>query len=462
MTIHRFKNIETLREEIFKSPLEQYIFVALSDKEVKMYPHAFRRMRQIGEDTDVTMVYSWYHEENEDGSLMDHPLTQYVPGSVRDDFEFGPIVMLNSADVLAATEDFGPEESEWIDGGWYALRLRLSQGRFFQMVPEYLYRVARSDYRKSGEKQHDYVDPRNANYQKEMEEILYQHLYEIDALVEEEKEVTDLNDAQGVADGIEASIIIPVKNRVATIGAAIESALSQTTDFAFNVIVIDNASTDGTRELIESISDPKLHLIALDGSENLGIGGCWNEGILSPHCGKFAVQLDSDDLYSSDKTLQKIVDKFYEGGYAAVIGSYLMTDFDLNTLPPGIIDHKEWSDTNGPNNALRVNGFGAPRAFYTPLVRKILFPNVSYGEDYAMCLRLSRNYKIGRIFDPIYCCRRWTGNSDANLPIEKVNKNNAYKDFLRTNELIARILNNRNKEIATAYNSLQGEDSDEE
>ncbi len=452
MNIHRFINIDTLREEIFKSPLEQYILVSLSDKEIKLYPHAVRRMRQVGEDTDVSMVYCWYREENEDGSLMDHPLTQYMPGSVRDDFDFGALVMLNAADVLAATEDFGPEESQWLDGGWYALRLRLSQGRFFQMVPEYLYSVSRTDYRLSGAKQHDYVDPKNAAYQKEMEEILHQHLYEIDALVSEDRFEVDLSQAASL-NYIEASVIIPVRNRVSTVGDAIRSALSQITSFDFNIIIIDNASTDGTRELIQEFTDPRVHLIALDGSENLGIGGCWNLGILSEHCGKFAVQLDSDDLYSSVNTLQKIVDKFYEGGYAAVIGSYEMTDFDLNSIPPGLIAHREWTDENGPNNALRINGLGAPRAFYTPIVREILFPNVSYGEDYAVCLRLSRDYKIGRIYESLYNCRRWHGNSDADLSIEKVNKNNSYKDFLRTNELVARILSNRKKYMSEAYNN---------
>ncbi|MDE6811114.1 MAG: glycosyltransferase [Muribaculaceae bacterium] len=458
MNIHRFKNVETLREEIFKSPLEQYILVSFQNKEINLYPHAIRRMRQVGEDTDVSMVYAWFREENEDGTYLDHPLTQYLPGSVRDDFEFGPLVMLNAADVLAATEDFGPEDSEWIDGGWYALRLRLSQGRFFQMIPEYIYSVKREDYRHSGEKQHDYVDPKNARYQAEMEEILHQHLYEIDALVEENRIEIDLSEPDSFNNNVEASVIIPVKNRVSTIGEAIRSALSQKADFNYNIIVIDNGSTDGTRELVESILDPRLHLIALDGSENLGIGGCWNIGILSEHCGKFAIQLDSDDLYSSECTLQMIVDKFYEGGYAVVIGSYQMTDFQLNPIPPGLIDHREWSDDNGPNNALRINGFGAPRAFYTPLIREILFPNVSYGEDYAMCLRLSRNYKIGRIFEPIYYCRRWHGNSDADLTIEKVNKNNSYKDFLRTNELVARILNNRKQLISEAYNQHSDDD----
>lgn len=443
MEIHRFKDIETLRETIFRSPLEQYILVSLTDREINLAPHAIRRLRQVGEDTDVSLVYSWCREVNEDGSLLDHPLIQYTPGSVRDDFDFGGLVLLNAADVLSATEDFEPDESEYMDGGWYALRLRLSQGRFFQMVPEYLYTMKRVDYRKSGEKQHDYVDPRNIHYQSEMEEALYQHLFEIDALVSEHPETFDYNN-EGIEPGrVEASVIIPVRNRVSTIYDAVNSALTQKCNFEYNVIVVDNASTDGTREALEMIDHPRLCLIKLDGSENLGIGGCWNTAILSEKCGRFAVQLDSDDIYSSENTLSTIVDKFYEGGYAAVIGSYFMTDFNLHPIPPGLIDHREWTDTNGPNNALRINGFGAPRAFNTDLVRQILFPNVSYGEDYAMCLRLSRNYKIGRIFDGLYYCRRWEGNSDAALPIEKVNEHNAYKDFIRTNEIVARIRYNR-------------------
>lgn len=443
MQIHRFKNIETLREAIFHSPLEQYILVSLTDREIHLLPHAIRRMRQVGEDTDVSMVYAWYREVNADGSLIDHPLIQYTPGSVRDDFDFGGLVLLNSADVLSATEDFESEESDWLDGGWYSLRLRLSQGRYFQMLPEYLYSMQRTDYRKSGEKQHDYVDPRNIHYQAEMEEILYQHLFEIDGLTSENPETFNFSELPDWENGVEASIVIPVRNRVKTIGDAVKSALSQKADFNFNVIVVDNASSDGTRELLQAIDDPRLKLILLKGSEGLGIGGCWNEALLSEHCGRFAVQLDSDDIYFTENTLATIVDKFYETGAAVVIGSYFMTDFDLRPIPPGLIDHREWTDVNGPNNALRVNGFGAPRAFYTEVARQILFPNVSYGEDYAMCLRLSRNYKIGRIFDGIYYCRRWEGNSDAALPIEKVNQHNAYKDFLRTNELVARVRYNR-------------------
>lgn len=452
MKIHRFKNVETLREEICRTPLEQYILVSFTDLEIHLERHAIRRLRQVAEDTDVSMVYAWYRELNTDGTLLNHPLIQYAPGSVRDDFDFGAFVLLNAADVLTATEDFTDDDSQYMDGGWYALRLRLSQGRFFQMIPEYLYTVERVDYRKSGEKQHDYVDPRNIHYQAEMEDVLYQHLFEIDALAPAEKTQLIFSNSNH-CDEMLASVVIPVRNRVDTICDAVQSALSQQTDFEFNVIVVDNASTDGTREVLEKIVNPRLHLICLDGSEHLGIGGCWNEALLSEKCGFFAIQLDSDDIYASEHTLQTMVDKFYEGGYAAVIGSYFMTDFNLRPIPPGLIDHREWTDDNGPNNALRINGFGAPRGYVRDIAREILFPNVSYGEDYAMCLRLSRNYKIGRIFDGIYYCRRWAGNSDAALSVEKVNENNAYKDFVRTNELIARIHHNERNSSGTLSDS---------
>ena len=462
MQIHRFKTVEALREEIFRSPLEQYILVSLTDREIQLDPHAVRRLREVAEDTDVSMVYSWFREVNEDGSLLNHPLIQYTPGSVRDDFNFGGLVMLNAADLLSASEDFGEEESSYIDGGWYALRLRMSQGHFFQMVPEYLYSMSRVDYRKSGEKQHDYVDPRNIHYQMQMEEILTEHLFEIDGLAEEVHLSAGVADTPLEEGEVMASVIIPVKNRVHTIGEAVRSALTQKCNFDFNVIVVDNNSDDGTREVLQSIEDSRLKLILLDGSEHYGIGGCWNVALLSEDCGRYAVQLDSDDIYASENTLQAVVDKFLEGDYACVIGSYFMTDFDLKPIPPGLIDHREWTDDNGANNALRINGFGAPRAFCRDIATIFLFPNVSYGEDYAMCLRLSRNYKIGRIFDGIYYCRRWQGNSDAALSEEQVNKNNSYKDFLRTNELVARIRVNRRRAEELTNEQLSEDISDED
>lgn len=431
----QFKNITQLREDIFSNGLDQFIVIKIGYKEVRMYEHSERRMRELAETCDVPLTYSWYRDVDNEGNVSNHPTIDYQLGSLRDDFDFGSIVMLNAADVLNATEDFGKEYDDCPDGGWYALRLRLLAGRGALCINEYLYEQSKTDYRKSGEQQHDYVDPRNAEYQRAMEEVCRVYLEEIRATTGAPQ------DAEIGASyfPIEASIIIPVRNRVQTIMDAVSSALSQLTDFPFNVIVVDNDSTDGTREALLGVEDPRLHVIPADESEGLGIGGCWNKALESEYCGRFAVQLDSDDVYSGTDTLQKIVDKFYEENCAMVVGSYTLTDFDLNVIPPGLISHSEWTAENGANNALRINGFGAPRAFYTPIAREILFPNVSYGEDYAMALRISRTWKVGRIYESLYNCRRWNGNSDAALPIEKVNENNIYKDFVRTIEILARI-----------------------
>lgn len=440
MNIIRFTTVNDLREKILHLPLSQFVAVALDDRKIQLSTGALERMEEVAVDTDSTLTYSHFRERQTDGSLMAHPVIDYQPGSVRDDFDFGPLVLLNAADVLAATEDFTDEESQYIDGGWYALRLRLSLGHLIAMVPEYLYTVERIDYRESGQKQHDYVNPLNAMRQKEMEEILTDHLYELDALVDEQPARIDPDQEEFT---IEASVIIPVRNRVRTVGDAVRSALSQQTDFPYNVIVVDNGSTDGTRQLLEGFDDPRLVLIEIDEDPAPCIGGCWNRALLDRACGRFAVQLDSDDVYSDQSVLREIVEKFRQERCAMVVGSYMLTDFNLNPIPPGVIDHKEWTDANGANNALRVNGFGAPRAFFTPIARRILFPNVSYGEDYAMCLRISREYAVGRIFRPLYFCRRWEGNSDAALSVEQVNANNNYKDFLRSVELIARVRKNK-------------------
>lgn len=445
MKLIRFTTIENLREEIFKNSLEQYILVNLDDRKVEFDANFRHRMEEVAGDSDSSITYCHFREyDGEKVSL--HPVIEYQFGSVRDDFDFGPVVLLNAADVLAASEDFGSEENLSPDGGWYALRLRMSMGKTVASVPEYLYTVDKSDFRKSGDKQHDYVNPRNALYQAHMERVFTDFLTDLDGMVPLVPQNADIDNGDFP---VEASVIIPVLNRVGTIADALDSALSQVTDFPFNVIVVDNGSNDGTREYLESIDDPKFVLLKTSNSEFLGIGGCWNKALLSEQCGRFAVQLDSDDLYASTDVLSKIVTKFREEHCGMVVGSYLMTDFELNPLPPGIIDHKEWTDLNGANNALRINGFGAPRAFCTRIARSILFPNVSYGEDYAMALRISREYRVGRIFEPVYICRRWKGNSDADLSQEKVNANNEYKDFLRSVELIARIRANiRNDEEA--------------
>lgn len=434
MKIIRFNNIVALRDEILAGGLEQFMVLQLDDREIRLDSNYFQRMEEVASDADSSITYCHYREENE-GEITLHPVIDYQFGSVRDDFDFGPLVMINVADALAASEEM-VKNTDNFDGGWYELRLRMSMGRTIAAIPEYLYTVKKIDFRKSGDKQHDYVNPRNIEYQAQMERIFTDFLIWTGGLVSP-KTIDSKNDPEKFP--VEASVIIPVRNRVSTIGDAVKSALSQLTDFEFNVIVVDNGSTDGTRELLEAVKDPRLILIKVEPEEFLGIGGCWNKAILSEHCGKYAVQLDSDDIYSDEHTLSKIVRKFYEDNCGMVVGSYTLTDFDLNPIPPGLIDHKEWTDLNGANNALRINGFGAPRAFFTPLVRNILFPNVSYGEDYAMALRISRDYTVGRIYQSLYNCRRWKGNSDADLSIENVNRHNEYKDFIRSVELIARI-----------------------
>lgn len=436
MNYYRFTTVSELREEIFRNGLEEYILVGIGNRPATFYRGGAERLIQIAEDSDATMIYSFYRDVLPDGTLRDHPLIDYQPGSLRDDFDFGSVVALNCMDVLSASEDFGDEESSMLDGGWYALRLRLSMIRGLICVPEYLYEAAQPDVRHSGERQHDYVNPRSREYQKQMEQACLNHLAELGVLLDGEREEA------GVGEGdypVTASVVIPVRNRVRTIRAAVESALSQTTRYSYNVIVVDNGSTDGTRELLEQIDDPRLVLVKLTGHEGLGIGGCWNEAASHPECGRFMVQLDSDDVYSTPMTLQLIIDKFYEEECGMVVGSYLLTDPDLQPLGVPLITHSEWTDEDGANNALRINGFGAPRAFLTRLVRETPFPNTSYGEDYAMCLRISRDWAVGRIYECLYYCRRWDGNSDARLTVEQENAHNRYKDFLRSLELYARL-----------------------
>lgn len=434
----QFTNVSQLKEAIFRNGLEQFVLVKIGHKDVRMYENSEHRMRDLATTCDVPLTYAWYREVDPEGYVTDHPTIDYQMGSLRDDFDFGSLVMLNAADVLASTEDFDHEEDEMPDGGWYALRLRLLSTRGALCINEYLYEQSKTDMRLSGQQQHDYVDPRNADYQLAMEKVCRDHLYEMNALVKEPK-------GAGVLEGmfpVEASVVIPVRNRVGTIMDAVESALGQIAGFPFNVIVVDNASTDGTRQALLSVPDPRLEVILVEEEEGLGIGGCWNRAIQSEKCGRFAIQLDSDDVYSRPDVLQRIVDKFMEEDCGMVVGSYTLTDFDLNVIPPGLIAHNEWTEENGANNALRINGFGAPRAFYTPLVREILFPNVSYGEDYAMALRISRTWRVGRIYESLYNCRRWKGNSDAALSVAKTNENNTYKDFMRTIEMLARMREN--------------------
>lgn len=442
MTVpYRFTTVAALCDEICRRPLEQHILVALTDREVSMAENAMTRFREVASDSDASITYSHFYDVTDTNELEPHPVGDYQVGSIRDDFDFGPLVLLNCSDVLSVADNLPDNTSEYADGGWYMLRLFLAMQSVVSMIPEYLYSARKVDYRKSGQKQHDYVDPRQRVYQEDMEEVATYYLDAINALVSETPLSPDLSEGDFP---VEASVIIPVRNRESTIADAVRSALAQQTNFDFNVIVVDNASTDGTSRILADFDDPRLHVISLDGSEMLGIGGCWNRALLSEHCGRFAIQLDSDDIYADSSTVAQIVECFYQEQAAMVVGSYMLTDFNLNTIPPGIIDHSEWTAENGANNALRINGFGAPRAYFTPVARELLFPNVSYGEDYAMCLRISRDYVVGRIMSPIYYCRRWEGNSDAALPIEKVNAHNYYKDFLRSVEIVARVQANEN------------------
>ena len=402
---------------------------------------AMERILRVADDADAAMVYS-DHYSIENGEMKQHPAIDYQKGSIRDDFDFGSLVLINSR-LLREYAEAQAEGDELKHAGFYDLRLFLSRKGDILHINEYLYTEEERDLRASGVKQFDYVNPANREVQIEMEHVATRHLDAIGALVDTSYyQCPDFNEQDF---NVEASVIIPVRNREKTIIDAVRSALQQETTFEYNVIVVDNHSTDGTTELIrneelgirnEECGGRLIHIIPE--RNDLGIGGCWNLAINDKRCGRFAVQLDSDDLYSSPHTLQTIVEAFRQQKAAMVIGSYRMCDFELNTLPPGLIAHKEWTDENGPNNALRINGLGAPRAFFTPLLRQIQFPNTSYGEDYALGLIFSRRYRIGRIYDELYLCRRWGGNSDAALSIDKINANNLYKDRLRTLEISAR------------------------
>lgn len=387
---------------------------------------ALERFAEVAADTGADLVYADHYDRLADGTVRRHPLIDCQAGALRDDFDFGALWLVRTAALKALDLPDGLRF-----GALYDLRLRLD--KIFH-IKEFLYTEFEPDLRASGQKQFDYVDPRNREVQIEMERICTDYLRRTGALLKGPcRPVPDCKETFPVV----ASVVIPVLNRIRTVGDAVRSALGQQTDFPFNVIVVDNHSTDGTTALLDAIDDPRLvHIVPQ--RTDLGIGGCWNTAVRDPHCGAFAVQLDSDDVYSGPDTLQKIVDTFRREGAAMVIGSYLMTDFNMEPIPPGVIDHREWTEENGRNNALRINGLGAPRAFRTDLLRQVGFPNVSYGEDYAVGLRLCREYRIARIYEPVYCCRRWDGNSDAALSIERVNTNNLYKDSIRTVELAAR------------------------
>ena len=431
LTVDSLTSSNTLMT-IAENAKADYVLLQTKAVSVELGEGALERILRVASDSDATMVYA-DHYDLVDGKRIPHPVIDYQRGSIRDDFDFGSLLLIKTP--LLHTFAMQAGEHDYHHAGLYALRLFLSRNGQLFHIDEKLYTEEETDTRASGVKQFDYVNPRNREVQIEMENAATVHLQEIGAKIDPSYyRRPDFNEQEF---DVEASVVIPVYNREKTICDAVNSALSQKTNFNYNVIVVDNHSTDKTTELLQAIHDKRLvHIIPK--RTDLGIGGCWNTAINDDRCGRFAVQLDSDDLYSSPKTLQQVVDAFYKQNAAMVIGSYRMCDFELNTLPPGLIDHAEWTDENGPNNALRINGLGAPRAFFTPLLRQIGFPNTSYGEDYALGLIFSRHYRIGRIFTELYLCRRWGGNSDAALSIDRVNANNLYKDRLRTLEILAR------------------------
>ena len=434
LIVEQSGSCSTIRH-IAKLVRSDFALLAMGDSAIEMGQGAIERLVQVAENTDAPMVYADYMEMKDD-QLSPHPVIDYQLGSLRDDFNFGP-VRFYRAEVLKA---FRYENYEMLKyGGRYALRLRASRMGELVHIPEYLFTAVETDTRTSGEKQFDYVKATARELQLEMEQVCKTHLRDIGALLLAPFPETIFFEKFET----EASVIIPVRNRAKTIRDAIGSVLIQTTSFRFNLIVVDNYSTDGTSEILKEYAGQGKLVHIIPERKDLGIGGCWNEAVFHPACGKFAVQLDSDDLYIDENTLQTIVDKFYEENCAMVIGSYRMTNFDLEEIPPGVIDHREWTDDNGPNNALRINGLGAPRAFYTPVLREIRVPNVSYGEDYAVGLAISGKYRIGRVYQPVYLCRRWDDNTDASLDVAKMNAHNLYKDRIRTFELHSRIQQNK-------------------
>lgn len=421
---------------IINSCNTSYFLFLIQNNQYQFGQFALERFYNIIDSTKAAMVYS-NHFTIKENAIARHPVNDYQLGSLRDDFDFGPMFILNTGFCKTLNNK---EELKF--AGLYELRLHLSTIGDFVRIPEFLYTTIEFDTRNSGAKQFDYVNPKNRDVQIEMEKVVTEHLKKINAyLAPGFKEITTENDEFE----FEASVVIPVKNRVSTISDAINSVLTQKTIFPFNLIVVDNYSNDGTTEKIKAIAEKDSRLIhVIPERKDLGIGGCWNEALTHNKCGRFAIQLDSDDIYANENTIQIIVDTFRKEKCAMVIGSYKMTNFNLEEIPPGLIDHKEWTPDNGRNNALRINGLGAPRAFYTPILREKKIPNVSYGEDYAVGLMISREYQIGRIYEPIYLCRRWEGNSDAALDIDKLNSYNEYKDRIRTIEIMARQGINKN------------------
>lgn len=427
-----FTGTDLLKRIAAASEGAEYVLAITKETSVRPGQFFVERMLDVARSTGAGMVYSDFMEVKE-GRLAAHPVIDYQAGSLRDDFDFGPVVLFDAQAFRIAVSEM---TQDFAHAGWYYLRLKISQKYELVRIPEFLYTIDETDIRKSGQKIFDYVDPKNRQVQIEMEQAATEHLKNVGAWLKPGFSPINFDESNFP---VKASVVIPVFNREKTIADAIESVLLQKTDFDFNLIIVDNNSVDRTTEIISAIAaeNPKLiHIIPE--RKDLGIGGCWNMAVHDPRCGMFAVQLDSDDIYKDENTLQIIVDAFYRENCAMVVGTYQLVNFKLEEIPPGIIDHREWTPDNGRNNALRINGLGAPRAFYTPVLRQVNVPNVSYGEDYAVGLAISRNYQIGRVYENVYLCRRWDDNSDAALDIEKMNKHNLYKDRIRTIELKAR------------------------
>ena len=434
---------QTLKE-LAEAAASKFILIYTKSLPLEMGMFALDRILAIAEDTAADMLYADHYQlttgEGDQIFRRKHPLIDCQKGALRNDFDFGSVLVFRTTSFRRAVRAM-VSDYQW--AALYDLRLRMKN---VVHINEFLYTEIETDNRKSGEKQFDYVDPRNRAVQIEMEQVCTDHLKRIGAWLEPKFKDPDISEFGQTDFPVTASVVIPVFNRVKTVKDAVESALSQQCGFPFNVIVVDNHSTDGTTGLLEEIAARDERLVhVVPAKHDLGIGGCWNLAVHHEKCGEYAVQLDSDDVYSGPDTLSKIVDAFRQQKCAMVVGTYQMTDFNMNPIPPGVIDHREWTEDNGRNNALRINGLGAPRAFWVPLLRTINLPNTSYGEDYALGLRISREYRIGRIYDVLYCCRRWEGNSDAALDIGKVNANNLYKDRIRTWELEARIRMNKKR-----------------
>jgi len=416
-----------------------YLLVVNEAQSITLNQAAIERLIAVANDTHAGMLYSDYYEVKE-GKHSDHPTIEYQCGSIRDNFDFGTLLFFSMNAIRQVFRKYGKIGAVKYSG-LYELRLKLSLGHQLLHLQECLYTKAEPETHQRGEKIFDYVDPRNTIVQQEYEQVATKHLKRLGAYLKPRKTKVPISRNEFAC---EVSVVIPVRNRQKTIADAIRSVLSQQTTFPFNLIIVDNHSTDATATIVRSFveQDARVHLLCPD-REDLMIGGCWNEAVLSSHCGRYAVQLDSDDMYSGPDTLQKIYDVFQKEQCAMVIGSYTLVNSNLEIIPPGLIDHKEWTNKNGHNNALRVNGLGAPRAFDTAILRTVLLPNTSYGEDYAVALRISRDYRIGRIYSSLYNCRRWEDNTDAALPLEKINRNDYYKDSIRTIEIRARIQQNK-------------------